>query len=179
MKTTKKASAVLSLFFLLAVLVLSAVLYFTLKSELQRLILLVVFIMAILFSGFLIGYEFLTRASKLRRKVRRIEKLIQEESLEVIRKLYGEMYDLYLNLPDRHKANFYARLLRIRERIEEQLQAEKQVQMLLSRAGMGTLSAQKKILEELNQYAQKLSKKVQQKYSADILRFKEKLEKGA
>jgi len=66
----------------------------------------------------------------------------------------------------------------LREKIEEQLKAEKIVQELMRNSGKGSIPEQKKTYLKIYKEYQKLPPKSQEKYYPKIVNLRERLEKG-
>ena len=131
-----------------------------------------------IFGGIFAYWQFAYGPNRLRRKLKQIVPLLDEESSEVIKGKYLGMYNLYLKLSEPHKQNFYSKLTDLREKVEVQLKAEKKIGELIQQEHEGCIDEQKKRYLEMYHYYQKLPGKVQQKYYQHIIHLKEQLERG-
>jgi len=131
-----------------------------------------------IFGGIFAYWQFAYGPSRLRRKLKQIVPLLDEESSEVIKGKYLGMYNLYMKLSEPHKQNFYSKLTDLREKVEVQLKAEKKIGELIQQEHCGSLEEQKERYLEMHQNYQKLPGKVQQKYYQHIIHLKEQLERG-
>ena len=163
----------LSLVLMLIVIASLGALYFVSKEPLTQKIILG--FIALLFLLLLLDTisHFTSKAYKLRKLLSSIK--IREETMEVLKNEYMKIYSLYMKLSERKKQNFYAKVNMLREALEEQLRAEKKVQILLEDATRGSVDEQKKVYVELDKNFQKLAKKVQDKYRTQIMHIKEGL----
>ena len=110
---------------------------------------------------------------------KKLAPLLNEESSEVLKENYLGMYNLYLKLSESHKQNFYSKVTKLRETIEEQLKTEKRIEDLFQKiTTCQTLLEQKKMYLEIYKNYQKLPSKMQSKYYAQIVNLREQLETG-
>lgn len=77
-------------------------------------------------------------AGKLQKALRELEGLLTEENLEMVKELYRAAYTLYLKLPEKHKRNFYAAVVGIREKIVAMLRVERKMQESPGKADEGS-----------------------------------------
>ncbi len=116
--------------------------------------------------------------NRLRRRLNKLKSEVDEEYYELLKNDYLSVYNLYLKLSENHKQNFYAKITEMREKIEENLKAEKKMEELLESADQGEVSERKKAyLRAYNNY-QKLPEKVKQKYYPRIVRLRDRLERS-
>ena len=115
-------------------------------------------------------------ASRLKRRLRKVGPLLGDESAQVLKDDYKELYGLYLKLSENRKKNFYSKISKVREKIEEQLKAQKRVEQLLSRSSEGDLKEQRKTYLDLYKEYQKLPAKAQKEYYKQIVDLREGLE---
>lgn len=123
-------------------------------------------------------WHFGSTHNRLRKKLRRLGPLLNEESTEAIKKNYLGVHNLYLKLSERRKQNFDSKITKLRERIEEQLKAEKAVERLLQEESKGSLKEQKKRYLEIYKNYQKLPAEVQEKHYQHLVHLRESLERG-
>lgn len=117
-------------------------------------------------------------ANKLRQALRRIAPLVDYELSETVKPLYLDAYNLYLKLSEQKRANFYTRINSLRERIEEHLKNEKEMEQLFQEASKGSLSEQKQRYLAMYQVYEKLPAKVQHEYYPRIVQLRDRLERG-
>lgn len=125
-----------------------------------------------------IRVTFGSKKHKLRKLLQEMEKKVSSESVEMLKGKYVRAYDLYLRLSEKHKQNFYGRITKIREKMEEQLKAAKKVEELLQKSTVTDFSLLQRQYEEMYDYFKKLPASMQQKYYPQIMHVKEVLEKG-
>lgn len=123
-------------------------------------------------------WKFAYRPNKLRKKLKKLNLLLAQGSSQKLKQGYLEVYNLYLKLSDKHKQNFYTKITKIRESIEENLKAENNIVKLLEKSGRGGLDEQKTNYREIRRNYQKLSPKIKEKYYQDIVRLRERMERG-
>lgn len=140
------------------------------------LLLLAVFVVGIL-TGYLYWKHLLTPA-RMRKKLAQLTLMVEEESLEVLKDTYLTVYKHYLKLSESQKPNFYARVDKLREQIEEQLRAEKKMETLMQKSMRGSLAEQKKLYVEMHGHYQKLSRKTREKHYHSLAQLKDRLERG-
>ncbi len=116
--------------------------------------------------------------NKLRKVLQEIERRLPQESAETLRDAYTAAYALYLKLSEQDKQNFYARIIKIRERLEEQLQAAKTIEELLAKSNRGDVQQLQEIYFSLREQIGKLPAAIQERYHAPVMLIKERLEKG-
>ncbi len=174
----KRGSLIVPFILVLLVIAVLAVFYFKVESESIKTLLLSLLIIVVLFGGGTMLMMLLQRATKLRKKLKWMETALQQEPLDVLKSKYLEIYALYMKLSEKDKQNFYARVTKVREQVEEQMKAEKKVEHLLEQAGKGPIPEQKENYDSLYDYYHKLSQKTQEKYYTQMKQIKEQLEKG-
>jgi uncharacterized membrane protein len=114
----------------------------------------------------------------LRKKISNLERSIFIDSSDKLKSKYQQVYDGYLKLPERGKRNFYSRIIKAREHIEEQLNAEKKIEELLECANHSSLDELKRIYEEIHENMVKLSQDNQQKLYLNVAHLKDQLDRG-
>ena len=174
----KRGSLLVPFVLLILVIAVLAIFYFKVESESVQTLLLSLLVLVILFGGGGILVMLLQRATKLRKRLKEMDAALSQESLDILKSKYLEIYAIYMKLSEKEKQNFYARVTKVREQIEEQMKAEKKVEQLLEQAGKGTITEQKENYDALHDYYDKLSQKTQQKYYSQVTQIKEQLEKG-
>lgn len=140
------------------------------------LLLLAVFVVGLL-TGYLYWKHLLTPA-RMRKKLAQLTLMLEEESLEVLKEAYLAVYKHYLKLSESQKHNFYARVDKLREQIEEQLRTEKKMETLMQKSMRGSLAEQKKLYVEMHGHYQKLSRKTREKHYHSLAQLKDRLERG-
>ncbi|MBU0469927.1 MAG: right-handed parallel beta-helix repeat-containing protein [Nanoarchaeota archaeon] len=116
--------------------------------------------------------------NRLRRKLKKLSVEVDEEYYDLLKKDYLGIYNLYLKVSEKKKQNFFSQVTRIREKIEENLKAEKEIEKMLERADEGNLEERKKNYLKIYKDYQKLPEKVRQRYYAHIVQLRDRLERG-
>lgn len=130
------------------------------------------------FGGIYVYWQFAVAPGRLRRKLKKLAPMLGEESSELLKEHYVEVYNLYMKLSEKHKQNFYSKVTKFREQIEEQLKAEKKIEELLQLSTKGSFAEQRKVYLEIYDTYLKLPVKVQQKYYSNIVHLRDQLERG-
>jgi hypothetical protein len=163
----------LSLVLMLIIIASLGALYFVSEESLTKYIILgfmALFVFLLVLDTII---HFSSKAYKLRKKLSSIN--IKEGDLDDLKNSYMQIYSLYMKLSEKQKQNFYAKINMLREALEEQLRAEKKVQLLLEDVKKGSTGDQKKVYAEIEKNFQKLSRKVQEKYNSQVMHIKEGL----
>ncbi len=126
---------------------------------------------------FLVVWEF-SAANRLRRALKKMAPLIDSEPSEAVKNSYLQIYNLYLKLSEKRKRNFYTRVNSLRERIEEHLKNEKEIERLFQEADKGGIAEQKKTYLKMYKAYEKLPQKVQHQYYPRIVQLRDRLERG-
>lgn len=126
----------------------------------------------------IVYWEFANTPNRLRRELRKIALHLDDASTESLKKHYLLAYNLYLKLSSKHKQNFYTKITKIREEIESYMVAEKKVQDGLSKAHKGGIDEQRNNYHQIYLNYQKLPKNLKEKYYGEIVRLRERLERG-
>ena len=113
-----------------------------------------------------------------RRKLYLLTWNLHKYTIEELKDLYQEVYQLYLKLPEHKKANVYASLTKLRESIEEKMKAAKKLERMMEGLAEGTIQELQKKYEEAKKVFEELSSGEQQKFQAALNAVKEKLERG-
>jgi cytochrome c biogenesis factor len=142
----------------------------------------ILFMLTIIFVCLIVGtiaYWYLAYPPNLiRKKLKKAKYLISEETLEITKQIYGDVYKLYTKLSEKEKQNFYSQVSKIREAIEEQLCLEKKMEELFSKARKGSLKERKIVYDLLYSTYQKLTIKTKQLHYPKIVQLREELERG-
>ena len=178
-----KQGSVVSIILLIAIaLTLGPVIYLFLQpgSEEDSSLRMILFSIIAIIVAALIGYIVLefSAANRLRRMLKKIAPRIDSEPMEEVKKLYLNIYNLYMKLSEKKKQNFYARVNSLRENIEENLQKEKELERLLQDTEKGSINEQKKKYLDLFAIYEKLPKKVQNQYYLQVVQLRDRLERG-
>ncbi len=173
----KKGQLVFGFILLAAIVAALLVLYLRAESDSVRTLFLSLLILVVLFGGGLLLWQLAHKPGQLRRLLNDMDQAINMETLEVLKELYLQIYNLYMRLSEKQKRNFYARVMEPRERVEEMMRAAKKLELLLGTA-FGSIAERKKQYEEAHAHFQKLPEKAQQQYYHSLLQWKEQLEKG-
>ena len=110
--------------------------------------------------------------------MKKLRPLLGEEATEVLKDGYMGVYNLYMKLSEKHKQNFYTKVTKVREHIEEQLKAEKKIEHLMEDETKGDLKERKQRYLDMYHHYQKLPAKVQKKYYSHIVHLRDQLERG-
>jgi len=128
--------------------------------------------------GIILSLLLMSKSRKLRKLLKELEHRTSRESAETLKGKYVQAYNLYLALSEKNKQNFYARLTKLREKMEGQLKAAKRVEELLQKSAVTNIALLRKQYDEMYGYFRKLPTAEQQKYYPQIMHVKEVLEKG-
>ncbi len=153
-------------------------LYLFFEDELIKTLALVMLILAVILAAFFFYLEFTHPGKKLRQKLASLESKLAQESLDFLKVEYITIYKLYLSLPDKKKANFYARVIKLREQIEQQLKSGHHFEFLLKKAELATVEELKQIYSEIETVFQGLNQKLQQEHFPKLAYLKDKMEQG-
>lgn len=121
---------------------------------------------------------FLRPSSRLRKKLEQVNDDLSEETIETLKEQYQEIHRLYLKLSEKEKQNFYGRVDKIREEIEEHLTCEKKIEELSITSSKGTIKERKKSYDQLYKHYRHLPVKSKQKHYPRIVQLREELERG-
>ncbi|MEK6863436.1 MAG: hypothetical protein AABW53_01940 [Nanoarchaeota archaeon] len=124
-----------------------------------------------------VAWEF-SPVNRLRRALRKMAPLIDQEPSETTKKYYLEIYALYLKMSEKKKKNFYTRVNSLRERIETHLKSEKEIERLFQKVDKGSLTEQKNIYLEIYKAYSGLPRKVQEEYYTHLVQLRDRLERG-
>jgi len=128
--------------------------------------------------GFFLYWHHAYGPNKIRKMLRKIKPLLTEGTIDDLKQRYIEIYQEYMGLSAAEKKNFYTRVERLRETIEEFLRQRKRIEELLDHSGKGTIAEQKKKYEEIYIIYLKLPTAAKQKYYPHLVQWRERLEKG-
>jgi parallel beta-helix repeat protein len=131
----------------------------------------------LIFGGVYASWYLTSSRNKLKRKLRKITPLLGEESHDILKAGYLDIYHLYLKLSEGHKQNYYSKVTKLREKLEDQLKAEKRIQELLEDR-TGDIKEQKETYLLAYKQYQKLPEKVKKTYYPDLVNFRDQLERG-
>ena len=128
----------------------------------------------------LIGYIYLTilhPPQELRKKLELANDLLDKAPLDVLKKKYQEVYDLYAKLAYSQKKNFYARVIQLREAIEHLMVKGKKIESYLEGALTGSISQRKKKYNQAFELHQTLPQAVKDRFHADMVNLRDRLDK--
>jgi parallel beta-helix repeat protein/cysteine-rich repeat protein len=131
----------------------------------------------LIFGGVYASWYLSSSRNRLKRKLRKITPLLGEESHDILKAGYLDIYHLYLKLSEGHKQNYYSKVTKLREKLEDQLKAEKRIQELLEDR-TGDIKEQKETYLLAYKQYQKLPEKVKKTYYPDLVNFRDQLERG-
>ncbi len=132
----------------------------------------------ILAVGIILSIMLMRKTRKLRKLLKELESRASKESADMLKGAYVRAYNLYLQLSEGNKQNFYRRLTTLREKMEGQLKAAKKVEELLEKSTVTNITLLRKQYDEMYGYFRMLPASAQQKYYPQIMHVKEVLEKG-
>jgi hypothetical protein len=115
---------------------------------------------------------------KFRRKLYALTWNMHKFSIEELKELYQEVYNLYLKLPEHKKANVYASVIKLRESIEVKMKAAKKLEIMIEGLAEGTIVEMQKKYEEAKKVFEELSEGEKKKFQAALNSVTEKLERG-
>jgi hypothetical protein len=122
--------------------------------------------------------HFLSPHKRLEKKLSSVNSITQGEDLEKMKSMYKDIYGIYLKCSNKHKKNYYANVVELRERIERKLKASKKLEILIENIGKGTIKQQEKNYNDLHAIYQRLPEPMQKKYYHHLIHAKELLTKG-
>ncbi len=113
-----------------------------------------------------------------RRKLYLLTWNLHKYTIEELKDLYQEVYQLYLKLPEHKKANVYASVTKLRESIEQKMKAAKKLERMMEGLAEGTIQELQKKYEDAKKVFEELSEGEKQKFQSALNAVKEKLERG-
>ncbi|MBS3116012.1 hypothetical protein J4421_00270 [Candidatus Woesearchaeota archaeon] len=139
--------------------------------------------MALLSLSFILGligsYNFFfSPRHKLRKIIQQMERNRTVSSIDTLKSEYNEAYMLYMKVSEASKQNFYGRVMKAREQVEELLKARKKVEFLLEKATMGSMEEWKKNFNELTKVWEQLPQKEKEMLLPKFMLVKEQVESG-
>ena len=123
-------------------------------------------------------WGFMHPAARLRRRLRGTHRVLHDASTGTLKGHYAGIYKLYMKLSEKNKQNFYANVSKIREHIEEQLKAQKEIEMLFDKAQFGDLQSRKRAYMQIYEEYQKLPASTQAEVYPKMVDLRERLERG-
>jgi parallel beta-helix repeat protein len=114
--------------------------------------------------------------TRLRRKLRKVNPLLDIESADLLKGSYMSIYKLYMKLSEGHKRNFYTKVTKLREKVEDQLKVEKKMQKLFTQKDDGSMGERKKNYLHIYDNYRKLPSKVQKQYYSQIVKLRDDLQ---
>jgi len=178
MKVNKQKSGLSHLPLILIGLALVLALIFYFFSNDLRNLSFVIFALSILVVIIYVIIYLNSKEIKLRKYLEQLEDALKKESIPNLKNLYKEVYSLYLLVSEKDKQNFYGRITKNREKIEEYLVTQKKLETILRDAGSGNLKQQQQEFTAINSLFITLPQKEQDIYFSAINLIKEKLETG-
>jgi len=176
MTRAKNHGHVVFVFFKGIVLILLLMLYFVAENEIVKIVSISLFGLGVITMGLYLTLRGGSHGKRIKKNIERLESIFTHGSLDVLKKEYHEIYGHYMKLTEKEKQNFYHLINGLRERIEHILKAAKKIELLLLKAGQGTIEKQKERYHEMNAHYRKLPKKEQEKFYSHLLHVKERLE---
>tara|TARA_Y100000034_G_C6852335_1_gene386805 strand:- start:677 stop:1051 length:375 start_codon:yes stop_codon:yes gene_type:complete len=120
----------------------------------------------------------LIRGYKVRKKLNSLILQLGQVDNQIIKEDYLQLYDVYLKLSEKHQQNFFSRMVKIREFVEQEIANDKKMEVLLGRVNHGDYEDQEKNFHKFEETYQTLSKVLQDKYYTDIVHLRERLSSG-
>lgn len=128
---------------------------------------------AVVLVAIVLGYGLWFYFSTSKRLARKLEKM-RPDTLE---QEYPAIYKLYLSLSENSRVAFYPQMLRLRQELEEQVQAEKNISLLLEQKHI-SIAKMKKNYDQIQEQWYKLLVKQQQKLYPQLVHMRQQLEHG-
>ncbi len=156
----------LSTFFLLALVLLTVIFVIVAiltKDKLWRALLIAGALLGVTIKLIYLYWHLSHLPSKLRKKLNFLTLALEKDSLDELRRKYLEVYDLYLKVTSKQKRNFYAKVIRVREQIEDKMAHSKKIEDLSNNSGS---------YNTMKKYYRKLPKQEQDNYSAHLAHAK-------
>lgn len=160
------------------ILVILLIVFFISESEAIKVLAFSLFLFIFFAGGIYFLLHFISVVPKLKKRLREVDTLSRDGSVDELKSVYMEVYHLYMKASEGHKRNFYTKVNHLREKIEEMLRAEKKIEGLLEKAKTGSIGEQRKHYEELQVASRTLPRKTQEKYYSQIVHLRESLENG-
>jgi len=196
MEKSKKGSSVLIALFILVVIFLGAIAFLTsglhsnsisgaaildqaITEDTPLWLVGILFLsLLILIVAIIVYWEYAYTPNRLKRELKSLVLSLDDGSTEILKKRYLLVYNLYLKLSSKKKQNFYSKITKIREEIERYMVAEKKIQVGLEKAHQGDIIEQKNNYQDIYNNYRKLPKNLKDKYYGEIIRLRERLERG-
>ncbi len=125
------------------------------------------------------GYkQFLSPSHQLQKNLKETESKLSEWTIDALKQNYSQTYQLYMKSSEATKQNFYAKIMKIREELEELMKKRKRVEFLLDQTVMGTPLQRKKHFEELTTILPLLPQQEQELFQSKLMQVKEQLGSG-
>ncbi len=172
----KLGTITLWLFTLIITVAVLAALFFIIRTEPLKNLILSLAIIVIVFGVLLITGIYFHKESTMRRLLKELMSRLHDDPPEALKDQYLKAYNTYMKLSEKQKQNFYTRLARARETMEEEMQAEKDIQHQLQQAESAPLTALAELYKDIHLTYQRLPGKVQQRYYGMIANIKGKLQ---
>lgn len=168
-----------AIYFIIIVLIIAALvlLYFQTFLDTFKIIILSIVVVVVII-GLLVLWHFVGAPNRLRVLLKELETGLLRESPGALKERYVHAYELYLALSEKKKQNFYGRIVRLREKMEEQMKAEKKVEELLEPQKVHDIRQLQKTYDEMQRSYRLLTPKSQEKYYVQMMHMKDKLERG-
>lgn len=178
MNHTKRGHSSVPLIFIAVSLLLLSVLYFIVKEENLKLMILIMSL-TVLLIGIIIFYLSTTAIKrKLHKQIKKLSANFNTSNLDILKQNYMDIYYNYMKLSEHKKQNYYGSITKLRQDLEEKLKAQKKLELLLQEASVGSIEEQKQKYTEIEKLFSQLPFPNQEKYTSTIQHLKEKLEKG-
>lgn len=131
----------------------------------------------VLLAGCCLLWLLFSRFHRLLRQYRAVRKQLQTATISILKEGYEQLYNGYMQLSEHQKQAFYPLLMQLRENLEQQLVAEKELQSLLKKTP-SAMSDKKKQVDQLIELLHQLPQKSQTEYYPQVMQAKERVEGG-
>ncbi len=116
------------------------------------------------------------KATKIKRQLQEAKEALDTETIDVLKQHYDVIYNTYMELSANEKQNYYARLIRLREKLELILKNAKLLEEKIQTALQGSFEQRKKNLAEVEKLVKTLPSKEQQQFTIEIEHIRTALE---
>ncbi len=161
-----------------AILMLLSLLFYLTQHDTVKTISLVLFVITFVFGSVYVYLRLTSSTVRFRRKLQEVKSVIYKSSLDKLKQHYHEIHDLYLKVPHHKKKHFHFHLDMLREKLEDMLVAEKQLQHLAKKITKVPMKEKEAIFDEFNSHYKKLPEEAKKKYYHLLVYVRSHLEHG-
>ena len=119
---------------------------------------------------------FTNASGRLVHQLHRFDRLLQTHSISDLNKEYLRIYSIYSHLPLREQQAAAPAMNELRERIEDQLLAEKEVVRLLQQGMKGNMNQRRARYHKIHDAFVRLPRNVQREYYPQLVHLRQDLE---